>query len=156
MQLSEYPPLPIIIRKDYGSEEINLSRMVLKDDYILLLAEVLADLPRVTSLNVRGNKLTDRSMRPLIEVVASQHCITDLDLSENKCDSLTAKALFDLVRNHSCPLKVLKVSGADLDDEEVGIFMNAFEDNSSITDLDLSHNKFGSTGEKMVEKGRWE
>ena len=41
MALSVNPPIPIIIRMDLNSEEINLANMGLKDDYIILLSEVL-------------------------------------------------------------------------------------------------------------------
>jgi hypothetical protein len=96
-------------------------------------------------------------MRPLINVIKTQRTVKDLDLSENKCDSLTAKALFDLVVDPQCPLKSLRLSGADLDDEEVAMFMHAFEENYSITELDLSHNLLGAKGgETRVAPGKWE
>ena len=47
-------------------------------------------------MNVRNNKLTDRSMTKLINVIAAQTNITALDLSENKIDDLTAKALYSI------------------------------------------------------------
>lgn len=96
MQVSMNPPLPIVIRLDPLSEEINLANMGLKDDYIVILAEVLNDLPGVKSLNLRNNKLTDRSMEGLVNTIAVQTSITALDLSENKVDDLTAQALYSL------------------------------------------------------------
>eukprot|EP00604_Paraphysomonas_vestita_P004362 CAMPEP_0174825746 /NCGR_PEP_ID=MMETSP1107-20130205/43072_1 /TAXON_ID=36770 /ORGANISM="Paraphysomonas vestita, Strain GFlagA" /LENGTH=72 /DNA_ID=CAMNT_0016057675 /DNA_START=1436 /DNA_END=1651 /DNA_ORIENTATION=+ len=42
------------------------------------------------------------------------------------------------------------MSNADLDDDEVAIFMDALQMNLSILELDLSHNKLGGTGEKSV------
>jgi hypothetical protein len=51
MQISMNPPLPVIIRLDPLSEEINLANMGLKDAYVIILAEVLNDLPGVRSLN---------------------------------------------------------------------------------------------------------
>ena len=41
MAISLNPPIPIIIRMDFNSQEINLADMGLKDDYIILLSQVL-------------------------------------------------------------------------------------------------------------------
>jgi hypothetical protein len=68
-------------------------------------------------------------MEGLVQVIAVQTSITALDLSENKVDDLTAQALYSLVERSNCPLKILKLSKADVDAVEVAAFMQAFEFN---------------------------
>jgi hypothetical protein len=100
-------------------------------------------------------------MKLLLKKLSTQQHITELDLSNNDIgiiiiviiivtniiiiiitviDHETADALFRLVSDLKCPLKVLKLSNADVDDDEVIKFMDAFILNNSITHIDLSHN----------------
>ena len=52
-------PLPIIIRPNFEENEINLSNMLLNDEYILLLSECIKDLPKLTKINLCNNQLSD-------------------------------------------------------------------------------------------------
>ena len=140
MSLTGKLPVPIIVRVDPDAVELDIARKQLKDDYIIALSEVVTELPRLTTVNVCDNNLTDSSMSILVQSLSNQKQITELDLSENDIDSETAEALLKLVGTMKCPLKVLKLSNADVDDEEIISFMDAFVLNNSITHLDLSHN----------------
>lgn len=150
IEISDQPPVPIIVRADRNDDELNLAHMFLKDDYIIILSEVINDLPRVYRVNIRDNRLTDRSMGVFVDALSQQHRVIELDLSENKVDSVTAQALQSFLRNSTCQLKVLRLSGADVDDFEVATFCHALENNVSLTDLDLSHNYIGSVSEKNI------
>jgi Leucine-rich repeat (LRR) protein len=143
-------PLPIIIRHHPDDEELNLAHRTLGDDYIIYLSAVVQDLPNLTKLNLRDNRLTDRGMGKFIHTLANQQQIQSVDISENKIDSKSAEALTHFLKRRDCTLRVLKMSNADLDDDEVAIFMDALQMNQSLLEIDLSHNKLGGTGEKSV------
>ena len=144
------PPLPIIIRHSNVSEELNLAHRALGDDYIIYLSDVVSDLPCLTKLNLRDNRLTDRGMGVFIHALAHQQRITDVDISENKIDSASAEALTHYLKDPHCTLMKLRMANADLDDDEIAIFMNALEVNRSIIEMDVSHNLLGGRGEKQT------
>lgn len=143
-------PLPIIIRHHPDDDELNLAHRTLGDDYIIYLSAVVQDLPNLTKLNLRDNRLTDRGMGKFIHTLANQQQIQSVDISENKIDSKSAEALTHFLKRRDCTLKVLKMSNADLDDDEVAIFMDALQMNQSLLEIDISHNKLGGTGERSV------
>jgi Ran GTPase-activating protein (RanGAP) involved in mRNA processing and transport len=145
VSLFESPPLPIVVRLNPKSTELDLSDMQLGDNYIMLLSEVLNELPRVSIVNVRNNHLTDKSIQPLIETLSNQTHITELDLSNNKVDEKSALALEDMIKAKTCPLRCLKLGKADISDEELAMFSAAFEVNKSITQLDVSGNILGAS-----------
>jgi hypothetical protein len=63
-------PLPIIIRRVMQTE-IDMTDMHLGDDFVLLLAQVLHELPHVEHLNISGNKLTDEGLKDILGVRGS-------------------------------------------------------------------------------------
>lgn len=145
------PPLPIIIRHHKSSHELNLAHRALGDDYIIYLSAVVHDLPALTKLNLRDNRLTDRGMGVFIHALAGQQHIVDVDISENKIDSASADALTHYLKDPLCKLTKLRMANADLDDDEIAIFMNALETNESIIEMDVSHNLLGGRGEKTTK-----
>jgi hypothetical protein len=144
------PPLPIIIRHHKVKQELNLAHRALGDDYIIYLSDVVEDLPSLTKLNLRDNRLTDRGMGVFIHALAGQQRILDIDISENKIDSASADALTHYLKDPHCKLAKLRMANADLDDDEIAIFMNALETNESIVEMDVSHNLLGG-GEKQTK-----
>jgi Ran GTPase-activating protein (RanGAP) involved in mRNA processing and transport len=148
---AKVPPLPIIIRHHKTNEELNLAHRALGDDYIIYLSSVVNDLPSLTKLNLRDNRLTDRGMGVFIHALAGQQRIVDVDISENKIDSASADALTHYLKDPKCKLAKLCMSNADLDDDEIAIFMNALEKNKSIVEMDVSHNLLGGRGEKNAK-----
>ena len=53
-------------------------------------------------------------------------------------------------------IQTLRLSNADVSDEEVVALMDALGGNASITDLDISCNGLGSTGEEEVNMNQWQ
>lgn len=137
-------PIPIIIRSERNREELNLSHMLLKDDYILLLSQIIHELPHLNKLNVRDNQLTDHSMAILMKSIQSISTITDIDISENKLDKKTLLSLFNFLSHDSCKLKILRLSETCLDDFGVSLFISGLEKNKTLVKLDLGHNVIGA------------
>lgn len=60
-------PLPIVIRRVMQTE-LDMTDMNLGDDFVLLLAGVMHELPHVEHLNLTGNKLTDEGLKDILGV----------------------------------------------------------------------------------------
>jgi Ran GTPase-activating protein (RanGAP) involved in mRNA processing and transport len=146
----KHPPIPIIIRHSETDDQLNLAHRSLGDDYIIYLSSVITELPNLTRINLRGNRLTDRGLGVFIDMLKRQVQILEVDLSDNKLDSRSSEALSSFLKTSHCTLQTLRLSSADLDDGETAVFMKALETNASLTVMDLSHNLLGGIGEKSV------
>lgn len=141
----DLPPCIRLIVRNYFSPEINVSHMSIGDELASVFAECLHDLPMVTGLNVRNNRLGDKGLRAIIDVVVSKRDMFHIDLSENKVDGAAAGALAVYLGSSSCALQSMKLNRADVDDNELAPFAKALHTNKSLQTLDLSRNLIGST-----------
>jgi hypothetical protein len=80
-------------------------------------------------------------------MLCRQDKIIEVDLSENKLDSRSAEALAGYLVTPYCSLSTLRLSQADLDDNETSRFLDALGNNTSITSIDLSHNVIGASAD---------
>ncbi|TMW55576.1 hypothetical protein Poli38472_010458 [Pythium oligandrum] len=141
----DIPPCIRLIVRNYFSPEINVSHMSIGDDLATVFAECLLDLPMVTSLNVRNNRLGDRGLQAIINMVISKPDLYHIDLSENKVDGDASASLASYMGSSACALQTLKLSHADVDDGELAPFAKALHTNKSLRTLDVSHNLIGNT-----------
>ncbi|KAG7377763.1 NLR, CARD domain-containing protein 3 [Phytophthora pseudosyringae] len=141
----DLPPCIRLIVRQYFSPEINVSHMAIGDDLACVFAACLLDLPMVTGLNARNNRLRDRGLQALVDVVVAKPDLYHLDLSENKVDSHAAHALASYLGSASCKLQTLRLASADVDDNELVPFARALHSNKSLQTLDVSRNSVGSS-----------
>ncbi|EEY70342.1 uncharacterized protein PITG_05736 [Phytophthora infestans T30-4] len=141
----DLPPCIRLIVRQYFSPEINVSHMAIGDDLACVFAACLLDLPMVTGLNARNNRLRDRGLQALVDVVVTKADLYHLDLSENKVDRHAAHALASYLSSASCSLQTLRLASADVDDEELVPFARALHSNKSLQTLDVARNSVGSS-----------
>ncbi|KAG7396604.1 NLR, CARD domain-containing protein 3 [Phytophthora boehmeriae] len=141
----DLPPCIRLITRQYFSPEINVSHMAIGDDLACVFAACLLDLPMVTGLNARNNRLRDRGLEALVDVVVHKPDLFHLDLSENKVDRSAAHALAAYLGSTSCKLQTLRLASADVDDDELVPFARALHINKSLQTLDVSRNSVGSS-----------
>ncbi|POM64571.1 Hypothetical protein PHPALM_19877 [Phytophthora palmivora] len=143
----DLPPCIRLIVRQYFSPEINVSHMAIGDDLACVFAACLLDLPMVTGLNARNNRLRDRGLQALVDVVVAKTDLYHLDLSENKVDGQAAHALASYLgsASSSCRLQTLRLASADVDDDELVPFARALHSNKSLQTLDVSRNSVGSS-----------
>jgi hypothetical protein len=141
----DLPPCIRLIIRHYFSPEINVSHMAIGDDLACVFADCLLDLPMVTGLNARNNRLRDRGLQALVNVVVTKADLYHLDLSENKVDSHAAHALASYLGSASCRLQTLRLASADVDDGELVPFARALHSNKSLQTLDVARNSVGSS-----------
>jgi hypothetical protein len=113
------------------------------DNMAIRLSAVLADLPLVTVLNLCDNNLTDVGLKPLLDKIGVMPNLVELNLSENGIGPLAAEALGRYLSRRPKTLRRLLLSKSNVDDFEGEKFVLALLGNSSIVELDLSHNLLG-------------
>ncbi|GLD96601.1 hypothetical protein PINS_up005284 [Pythium insidiosum] len=141
----DLPPCIRLIIRNYFSPEINVSHMSIGDELAMVFAACLLELPMVTGLNVRNNRLEDRGIQAIIDVLVAKKDLYHIDLSENKVDGDAAASLAAYISSSGCALQSLRLSRADIDDGELAPFAKALQSNRSLQLLDLSRNLIGNT-----------
>ena len=81
-----------------------------------VLSECLKDLPMIEEVNLNDNNLTDESLKYLVDAIRDIPTLQKLDLSRNKIDGDCADSLAEFLALPDCPLKVLTLQSADVDD----------------------------------------
>ncbi len=145
-------PLPVIIRAHPGDTELNLASRTLGDKLVVHLSEVINDLPGLDRVNLRNNGLTDVGLGKFISTLSAQNHITSVDISENKLDNDSSRALSVYLKHSKCSLRELKLSSAELDNDEVTLFTEALKQNTSLQALYLSRNMLGGVSENKTGK----
>ncbi|CAM9479455.1 unnamed protein product, partial [Ectocarpus sp. 13 AM-2016] len=139
-----------------GGVELSLPHQSLGNTYIELISEVVKDLPGVTRLNLRDNRLTDVGVQEIVEAICGMdghRGIQVLDLSENKLDTVSAQSLCAFLKSPTCCLREILLAKADIDDGETAIVMEAMQHNHSVRHLDFSDNSIGGGYEKTQISG---
>ncbi|CAM9285636.1 unnamed protein product [Ectocarpus sp. 4 AP-2014] len=139
-----------------GGVELSLPHQSLGNTYIELISEVVKDLPGVTRLDLRDNRLTDVGVQEIVEAICGMdghRGIQVLDLSENKLDTVSAQSLCAFLKSPTCCLREILLAKADIDDGETAIVMEAMQHNHSVRHLDFSDNSIGGGYEKTRTSG---
>ncbi|EQC34531.1 hypothetical protein SDRG_07859 [Saprolegnia diclina VS20] len=146
--LSLAQKLPLSVRlliRNTVSPHLNVSHMGMGDEMAKVFAQCVLELPMVTSLNIRNNRLTDPGLDAIVSVVTHKRDLVCLDISENKVDGDAAAALAEDVGSKQCALQELCMATCDIDDGEVQGFANALHTNTSLMTLVLSRNLIGKS-----------
>ena len=147
-------PLPKVIVRKALSTVVDLSHYRMGDVLGSALADGIAALPSIESINLRDNNLTDKSLHPLLLSLRRIRGVLELDLSQNKIDEQASEALAALLSDPSCQLEKLTLENSDVDDVECCKFVECLQSNSSLKTLDLSNNELGShENDREVQTG---
>jgi Ran GTPase-activating protein (RanGAP) involved in mRNA processing and transport len=136
------PPASLILRKKL-SRSLNLPHYGFGDHYGAVYALALAEMPFIDTINIEDNNLSDKGLYPLIHAIISLATVTDLNLSNNIVDGQSAKALSDYLSSPQCCIQRLILQKADIDDDEGTAFLTALKNNTTLRELDISHNLLG-------------
>ena len=130
-------------RRSADITELDVHGLGLGDEKVVVLSESLHCCPKVTTINIAGNRLTDRSVQPFLEqMLLHLHC-TSLDVSDNKMDAASITILKQNLKDPSCKIRTLKLRKSDIDDNECTDLMEAVAGNKSVTSLTLADNLIG-------------
>ena len=146
---SKITPRPsLLIRKDL-STLLNLEHQNMGDRGGILLANALDGLPHLCSLNIADNNLTDSGLTAIIKKLPLCPLLTSLDVSENKIDAEAAHELSSYLLSPSCALIDIIMRKSDVDDNEIGSFVQAIGHSKKLINVDLSGNLIGSNQRKL-------
>jgi hypothetical protein len=150
-------PLPVIVRTSKTEANFSLQGRGLGDKKALPFAECLTGLPNMggIELNLSDNRLTNVTLLPLFTSLRSfdqspSGGIKKLNLSKNKMDVKTAQNMASYLMNFRCRLESLTIQHAGIGDGEASILLRAIAENTSVTNLDLSHNLIGAPQRVIV------
>lgn len=137
------PRASLILRKK-DTVHLKLQHMGIGDKMGKLLADSIAGLPKIQSINVSDNNFTDKALGPIVEAICGISGLTEMDCSQNIIGPKAAKAMGEYLKGSTCSLKKLTLNHADVDDYEAERFVTALRTNGSLTYLDLSNNLLGA------------
>ncbi|XP_059816946.1 NACHT, LRR and PYD domains-containing protein 3-like isoform X2 [Hypanus sabinus] len=94
--------------------------------------------------------LTDSGVEDLASVLNTKPSLTDLDLSFNKLGDSGVKLVSAALRNPECKIQTLWLYKVGLTDSGAEDLVSALSTKPSLTGLNLSENKLGDSGVKLV------
>ncbi|XP_059816205.1 NACHT, LRR and PYD domains-containing protein 3-like [Hypanus sabinus] len=94
--------------------------------------------------------LTDSGAEDLASALRSNPSLTELDLSYNKLGDSGVKLVSAALKNPECKIQKLWLNRVGLTDSGAEDLASALRSNPSLTELDLSYNKLGDSGVKLV------
>ncbi|XP_067916072.1 NACHT, LRR and PYD domains-containing protein 12-like isoform X4 [Heterodontus francisci] len=134
--------------------ELDLSCNKLGDSGVKLLSEALRSPDcKIQELWLVENNLTASCIEDLASALNTNRSLTDLDLNYNELGGSGVKLLSEALRNPDCKIQKLGLVENNLSDSCIEDLASALSSNRSLTDLDLSYNKLGDSGVKLLSEG---
>ncbi|XP_072894902.1 NACHT, LRR and PYD domains-containing protein 12-like [Hemitrygon akajei] len=132
-------------------QELRLNDNKLGDSGVKLVSAALTNPEcEIQKLRLRGVGLTDSGAKDLASALSTNPSLTDLDLSYNELEDSGVKLVSAALRNPECKIQKLWLTRVGLTDSGAEDLVSALSTNRSLTELDLSNNKLGDSGVKLV------
>ncbi|XP_072892223.1 NACHT, LRR and PYD domains-containing protein 3-like [Hemitrygon akajei] len=132
-------------------QELGLRGNELGDSGVKLVSAALRNPEcKIQRLGLRGVGLTDSGAEDLVSALSTNTSLTELILSDNKLGDSGVKLVSAALRNPECKIQKLGLHGVSLTDSGVQDFASTLSTNPSLTELNLSDNKLGDSGVKLV------
>ncbi|XP_072133539.1 NACHT, LRR and PYD domains-containing protein 3-like isoform X3 [Mobula birostris] len=131
--------------------ELRLSGNELGDSGVKLVSAALRNLEcKIQKLELCEVGLTDSGAEDLVSALSTNPSLTELNLSYNKLGDSGVKLVSAALRNPECKIQKLWLSDVGLTDSGAEDLVSALSTNPSLTELNLSYNKLGDSGVKLV------
>ncbi|XP_072893479.1 NACHT, LRR and PYD domains-containing protein 3-like [Hemitrygon akajei] len=132
-------------------QELRLGMNQLGDSGVKLVSAALRNPEcKIQKLELNNVGLTDSGAEDLVSSLSTNPSLTELILSDNKLGDSGVKLVSAALRNPECKIQKLELERVGLTDSGAEDLVSALSTNPSLTELDLSHNKLGDSGVKLV------
>ncbi|XP_072894998.1 NACHT, LRR and PYD domains-containing protein 3-like [Hemitrygon akajei] len=132
-------------------QELRLGGNELGDSGVKLVSAALRNPEcKIQKLWLWDVGLTDSGAEDLASALSTNPSLTELDLGYNKLGDSGVKLVSAALRKPECKIQKLKLNQVGLTDSGAEDLASALSTNRSLTELDLSGNKLGDSGVKLV------
>ncbi|XP_072891516.1 NACHT, LRR and PYD domains-containing protein 3-like [Hemitrygon akajei] len=132
-------------------QELRLGGNDLGDSGVKLVSAALRNPEcKIQKLGLINVGLTDSGEEDLVSALSTNPSLTELNLSGNKLGDSGVKLVSAALRNPECKIQKLWLDNVGLTDSGAEDLASALSTNPSLTDLNLSGNKLGDSGVKLV------
>ncbi|XP_072891435.1 NACHT, LRR and PYD domains-containing protein 3-like [Hemitrygon akajei] len=132
-------------------QELRLGNNELGDSGVKLVLSALGNPEcKIQKLWLIKVGLTDSGAEDLASALSTNPSLTELDLNYNELGDSGVKLVFAALRNPECKIQKLGLKCVGLTDSGAEDLASALSTNPSLTELDLSYNKLGDSGVKLV------
>ncbi|XP_059819065.1 NACHT, LRR and PYD domains-containing protein 3-like [Hypanus sabinus] len=132
-------------------QELRLNNNKLGDSGVKLVSAALRNPEcKIQRLGLRDVGLTDSGAEDLVSALSTNPSLTDLDLSFNKLGDSRVNLVSAVLRDPECKIQKLGLRDVGLTDSGAEDLVSALSTNPSLTELNLSDNKLGDSGVKLV------
>ncbi|XP_072891391.1 ribonuclease inhibitor-like [Hemitrygon akajei] len=132
-------------------QELRLGENELGDSGVKLVFSALGNPEcKIQKLWLNNVGLTDSGTEDFASALSTNRSLTELDLSDNKLRDSRMKLVSAALRNPEFKIQKLVMSGVCLTDSGAEDLASALSTNPTLTELDLSYNKLGDSGVKLL------
>ncbi|XP_072892011.1 NACHT, LRR and PYD domains-containing protein 3-like [Hemitrygon akajei] len=133
--------------------ELRVGRNELGDAGVKLVSAALRNPEcKIQKLWLNNVGLTDSGAEDLVSALSTITSLTELNLSENELGNSGVKQVSAVLRNTECKIQTVRLFSVGLTDSGAEDLVSALITTRSLTDLDLSVNKLGDSGVKLVSE----
>ncbi|XP_062895928.1 NACHT, LRR and PYD domains-containing protein 12-like isoform X2 [Mobula hypostoma] len=133
--------------------ELNLGANKLGDSGVILLSAALKNSEcKIQKLWLDNVGLTDSAVEDLASALRTNQSLTELSLNDNKLGDSGVKLVSAALRKPECKIQKLWLRNVGLTDSGAKDLDSALRTNPSLTELNLSGNKLGDSGVKLVSE----
>ncbi|XP_038656818.1 NACHT, LRR and PYD domains-containing protein 12-like isoform X2 [Scyliorhinus canicula] len=145
--------LAFAVSTNWSLKDLNLSNNKLGDSAVRLLSVALRNPERkIQKLGLADACLTGSCAEVLVSVLNTNQSLTDLNLSGNKLGDSGVKLLCEALRKPDCKIQKLGLSAVSLTASCAEDLASTLHANSVLSVLNLSYNKIGDSGMKLLSK----
>ncbi|XP_072892153.1 NACHT, LRR and PYD domains-containing protein 12-like [Hemitrygon akajei] len=132
-------------------QELRLNNNKLGNSGVKLVSAALRNPEsKIQKLELWDVGLTDSGAEDFASALSTNPSLMVLDLSVNKLGDSGVKLVSAALRNPECKIQKLWLRDVSLTDSGAKDLVSALSTNPSLTELDLSYNKLGDSGVKLV------
>ncbi|XP_059815269.1 NACHT, LRR and PYD domains-containing protein 3-like isoform X2 [Hypanus sabinus] len=132
-------------------QDLRLGENDLGDSGVKLVSAALRNPEcKVQKLGLRDVGLTDSGAEDLASALSTKPSLTGLNLGDNKLGDSGVKLVSAALRKSECKIQKLGLNNVGLTDSGAEDLVSALSTNPSLTELNLSDNKLGDSGVKLV------